>query len=156
LRLDSDDLIPDELQNSVDHGLETLQNLLVRKRHVTLLNAGLGKLCLDANVDCPLLAIVSEVGLYPVFKVHDAFRIDLASRLGAVWQFHFPNLGAQNVAEVAVEGCGTAGVTRPCCALGHGERCLFLYFVGDEIDGATTAVDNEHSVVDLEVEEARL
>jgi hypothetical protein len=102
LRLNGDNLIPDELQNAIDHGLEALQNLLIRKRHVTLLDAGLGVLSLDTDIDRPLLAIVPEVGLYPVLKVHDALGVHLSSRLGAVGQFHLPNLRAQNVTKVSV------------------------------------------------------
>jgi len=102
------------------------------------------------------LTIVSEVGFYPVLEVHDAFGVHFAGCLGAIWEFHLPDLGSEDVAEVAVEGGGTTRVSGSSCALGDGEGLLFFDFVGDQIDGATTAIDNEDGVVYLEVEQTGL
>jgi hypothetical protein len=156
LCLNGNDLIPDKLQDAVHYRLEALQNLLVRECHVAFLNASLWELSLDTDIDSPLLAIVSEVGLYPVLKVHDALGVDLACGFRTIRQFHLPNLGAQDVAKVTVQRRRTTRVTGSCCALGDGERLLFFNLVGDQIDGTTTTIDNQYSVVDLQVEQTSL
>jgi hypothetical protein len=133
-----------------------LENLLVGESHVTFFNGRLWVFGFDTNVDRPLLTIVTEISLYPVLKVHDTFGIDLASRLGSIRQFHLTNLGAEDVGEVAVQRGRTTRVTGTSCALGHGEWRFLLDFVGDQIDSTTTAVNNQQSVVDLQVEQTSL
>ncbi|KAI6753122.1 hypothetical protein HG531_005291 [Fusarium graminearum] len=63
LSLDRNNLVPDELQNTVDNRLEALKNLLVGEGHVTLLNASLRELGLNTDINSPLLTVVSEIGL---------------------------------------------------------------------------------------------
>jgi hypothetical protein len=92
--LNGNNLIPDKFQDTVHHRLEALQNLLIRECHVTFLNTSLWELSLDTDIDSPLLAIVSEIGLYPVLKVHDALGVDFTCGFRSVRQFHLPNLGA--------------------------------------------------------------
>lgn len=150
--MDRNDLVPDKLQDPVDHGFEALQNLFVRKCHVSLFNTSLWELGLDAYIDSPFLTIVSEVGLYSVLEIHDTLSIDLACSSRTVGQLHLPDLRAQDVAEVSVQGGRTTRVTRTRCTFCDGERLLFLYFVGDQIDRTTTAIDNEYGVTNLEVE----
>lgn len=84
LRLNGDDLVADQLQYAVDNRLETLQDLFIRECHITLFDTGFGELGFDSNINGPLLTIVTKVCLYPVFKVHDALRVDLAGSLGSV------------------------------------------------------------------------
>ena len=156
MRLDGNDLVPDKLQDAVHYRLEALQNLLVCECHVTLLDTSLGELCLNADVDRPLLTVVSEVGLYPVLKVHDTFCVNFAGSLGAIRELHLPYLCAQNVTEVSVEGSRTTRVTGSCCALGHGEWLLLLDLVSNQIDGTTTAIDDQYGIMYLEVEKPSL
>jgi hypothetical protein len=87
-----------------------LQNLLVGEGHVSFLNAGLGKLSLNTDIDGPLLTIVSEVGFYSVLKVHNTLGVNLSSSLGSIGEFHLADLRAENVGEVAVESGGTARI----------------------------------------------
>ena len=150
----SDDLVPHQLQDSIHHGLKTLQNLLIRERHITLLNSRLRELSFNAHIHSPLLPVIPKVGLDTVLKVHDALGVHLARRARPVRQLHLADLGAQDVGEVAVERCGAAGVTAAGCAFGDGEGLFVFDFVGDEIDGAATAIDDEDGVAMLEVEEA--
>lgn len=150
--MNGDDLVPDELEDAIDDRLKALQDLLVRECHVTFFNASLGEFGLDTDIDGPLLAIVAEISLYPVLKVHDALGVDFSSRLGAIRQLHLPYLCAENVAEITVQGCGTARVTGSCCAFGHGEWLFLLDLVSDQIDGTTTTINNQNSIVNLEVE----
>lgn len=156
LGLDGNDLVSHKLQNAVDDGLEALENLLVGEGHVTLLDTGLGELSLDTDIDSPLLAVIPEVSLDSVLKVHDALGVDTAGRLGAIGELHLADLCAQDIAEVAVQGSRTARVTRSSRALGDGEGVLLLDLVGDQIDGTTTAIDNQDGVVDLEVQKTSL
>lgn len=81
LSLNGDDLVSYKFENAVDDGLKALQNLLVGESHVSFLNARLGELGLDADVNSPLLPIVAEIGLDSVFKVHDALCVDTAGSL---------------------------------------------------------------------------
>jgi hypothetical protein len=81
LRLNGNDLVSNELQNSVDYRLEALQDFLVCESHVTFLDSSLGELGLDAHVHSPLLTVIPEVGLDSVLKVHDALGVHLASSL---------------------------------------------------------------------------
>jgi len=103
LCLDSNDLIPNQLQDPVHHRFEALQDFLIRERHVALFNTSLREFSLDTNVYSPLLAVVSEIGLYPVLEIHDALRVNFASRLRTVWQLHLPNLCTKDVTEITVE-----------------------------------------------------
>jgi hypothetical protein len=105
LGLDGNDLVSHELQDTVDNGLETLKDLLVGEGHVTLLNTSLRELSLDTNIDSPLLTVVSEISLDSVLEVHDTLGVDSASGLGAIGKLHLSNLGAENVAEITVQGC---------------------------------------------------
>ena len=151
LRLDGNDLVPDELEDAIDDGFETLQDFLVRERHVAFFDTGVWEFGLDADVDGPFLAIVPEIGFDAVFEVHDAFRIHFPRRLRPVRKFHFADLGTQDVAEIAVECCRAARVAGACGALGHGERCFFFDFVGDQVDRSATTVDDENCVAYFEV-----
>ena len=156
LGLDGDDLVADQLEDTVDDGLEALEDLLVGKGHVPLLDASIRKVRLDAHVHRPLLAVVPEVGLDPVLKVHDALGVDLAGGARTVRQLHLADLGAQDVAEIAVQRGRTARVAGTGGAFGDAEGLLLLDFVGDQIDGATAAVDDQDGVADLQVEQAGL
>lgn len=81
LGLNGDYLVADKLQYAVDNRLETLQDLFVCECHVTFFNTGLGELRFNSNINSPFLAIVPEVCFYPIFKVHNALRVDLAGSL---------------------------------------------------------------------------
>ena len=133
-----------------------MKDLLVGEGHVALFDPGIGELGLDADVDGPLLSVVAEVGLDAILKVHDTLCVDLAGRLGSIGQLHLADLGAQDVAEVAIEGGRATGVPRAGRTLGHGEGLLLFDLVGDQIDGAATAVDDEDGVVGLQVQKAGL
>lgn len=156
LRLDGDDLVPHELQDSVHYRFEALQNLLVREGHIALLDTSLRKLGLDTDINSPFLTVVSEICLDSVLEVHDAFGIHLACSLGAIGKLHLPDLGAQDVAEVPVQRCGTARVTRACRALRDRERLLLLNLIGDQIHSTTTTVDNQNCVMHLEIQQTGL
>lgn len=149
LGLNGDNLVANKFEDTVDDRLEALENLLVRKGHVTFLNAGLGEFSFDADVDGPLLTVVSEISLDSILKVHDTLGVDTTGSLGAIGKLHLANLGAQNVAKVAIEGGGTARVTRTGGTLGNGKGILLLDLVGDQIDSTTAAIDNQDSIVDL-------
>jgi len=156
LRLDSDDLIPDKLQDTVDHWLETLQDLLVGEGHVSLLDASLRELGLNTNINSPFLTVVPEISLDSVLEIHDALGVNTTGGLGSIRQLHFPDLCSKNVTEVSIERSRTTRVARTRRALGYCERALILDFVGDKIDSTTAAIDDEHSVVDLQIQETRL
>jgi hypothetical protein len=156
LCLNGDDLISDQFQNPIDHGLETLQNLFVGESHVTFLNGRLRVLSLDTDVDRPFLTIVTEIGLYPILEVHDTFGVDLASGLGSIRQFHLTNLGAEDVGEIAIQRGRTARVTGTSCTLGHGEWRLLLDFVCDQIDSTATTIHDQQGIMDLQVEQTGL
>lgn len=156
LCLNRNDLIPNKLQDPIHDRLKALQNFLVREGHVALLNTSLGELSLDANVDSPFLTVVPEIGLDSVLEVHDALGIHLPGSLRPVWKLHLPNLGAQNVAEVTVQRCRAARITRSGCALGNREWLLFLNLISDQIDRSTTAVYNQNRIMDLEIQETSL
>ena len=79
--MDGDDLVPNQLEDTVDDRLKALQDFLVCEGHVAFLDAGLGELGLDTDVDGPLLAVVAEVGLDSVLEIHDALCVDSAGRL---------------------------------------------------------------------------
>lgn len=111
LRLNRNDLVPNQLQDPVNNRLKALQNFLIRERHVTLLNTGFGEFSLNANVHRPLLPVVSEVRLDPVLEVHDALGVHLARSLGAIRQFHLPDLGPENVGKIAIERGRTARIS---------------------------------------------
>lgn len=81
LSLDGDNLVSYELEDAIDDRLKALQDLLVGECHVTFLNAGLGELGLNTNVNSPLLTIVAEISLDSVFEVHDALCVDTAGSL---------------------------------------------------------------------------
>jgi hypothetical protein len=81
LCLNGNDLIPDQLQDSVHDRLEALQNLFVCEGHVALLDSGVGELSLNAHVHGPLLTVIPEVGLDSVLKVHDALGVHLTGSL---------------------------------------------------------------------------
>ena len=81
LCLDSDDLVSDKLENTVNDRLKALQNFLVGESHVSFLDASLGELGLDTHIDRPLLVVVAEIGLDSVLEVHDALCVDTAGRL---------------------------------------------------------------------------
>jgi hypothetical protein len=81
LRLDGDDLVPNELQNSVHHRLKALQDLLVCEGHVAFLDSSVRELSLDAHIHGPLLTVIPEVGLDSVLKVHDALGVHLTGSL---------------------------------------------------------------------------
>lgn len=156
LCLDGDDLISHQLQDAVHDRLKALEDFLVGEGHVAFLDASLGELSFDAHVDSPLLAVVTEVGFYPVLEVHDALGVHLAGRFGAVGQLHLANLGPQDIAKVAVQGRRAARIARAGGALGDGEGLLLLDLVGDQIDRTTAAIDNQDGIVDLEIQQARL
>ncbi len=156
LGLDSDDLVADELEDAVDDRLEALQNFLVSESHVTFFNACLRELGLDTNINSPLLSVVPEVGLDSVLEVHDALGVHASGGLGAIGRLHLANLGPEDVAEVPVERGRTARVAGSGCALSDCERILVLDLVGDQIDRATTAIDNQDGVVHLQVQKTRL
>lgn len=94
LCLNGNDLVPYQLQNSVYNRLETLQNLLVGKGHITFFDARLWKLSFNTDVHRPFLAVVTEIGFYSVFKVHDALRVHFAGCFRAVGQLHLADLGS--------------------------------------------------------------
>lgn len=156
LRLNGDDLVPNKLQNPVDDRLETLQDLLVGEGHVTFLDTSLREFSFDAHIDSPLLTVIPEVGLYPVLEVHDTFGVNLASDLRAIGKLHLADLCAEDVGEITVQRCRTARITRTSRALCDRERRLLLHFVGDQIDGTTTAVDNEDRIVYLQIQQTSL
>lgn len=85
LCLNGDNLVADQLEDTVHDRLKALKNLLVHKCHVTLLNTSIGEVGLDTHVHCPFLSVVAEVGLDTVLKVHDTLRVDLARRPRAIW-----------------------------------------------------------------------
>jgi hypothetical protein len=153
LSLNSDNLVPNQLQYPIDHGLEALQNLLVRERHIAFLNACFWELSLNTHINSPLLAIVPEICLDPVLKVHNALGVHLTRRLGAVWKLHLTNLGTQDVGEITVQSCRAARVTRTRCALCDCEGLLFFDFICNQVDSATATVDDQDGVVDLEIKE---
>jgi len=156
LSLDGNDLVPHELQDAVNNRLEALQNLLISESHVAFLDTSLGEFRLDTDIDRPFLSVVPEIGLDSVLEVHDALGIDTTGRLGSVGQLHLSDLCAENVAEISVEGCRTARITRASRAFGHCERVLVFDFVRNQIDGTSTTIDDEHRIVDLEVKKASL
>lgn len=145
------DLIAHQLKDSIHDGLEALQDLLIRERHVALLDACVGEVCFDSDIHCPFLAVVAEIGLDTVLEVHDTFGIDLAGRTGTIWQFHLPNLRTEDVAEVPVERGGTTRVSRASGAFCDAERLLFFDFVRNQVDRTTSTVDNQNGVTNLEV-----
>lgn len=151
--MDGDDLIAHQFENSIDDRLEALEDLFIRERHEALFNAGVGELRLDTDVDRPLLAVVAEVGLDAVFKVHDALRIHLPSYPGTVWQLHLTDLRPEDIAEIPVQGGRTARVSRAGSALGDTERLFLFDLVRDQIHGSTTAVDNQDGIADLQVQQ---
>jgi len=53
-RLDGVDLLPYQLQNPLDHGIEALQDLFIRKCHIAILNACSWESSLNANIHSPL------------------------------------------------------------------------------------------------------
>lgn len=156
LRLDSNDLVAYEFQDAIDNGLKALENFFIGKRHVAFLDTSLWEFSLDTNINSPLLAVVAEISLDSIFKVHDALGVYSAGSLGAFGQFHLADLGSQNVTKVAVEGGGTARISGSCSTLGDSERVLVFDFVCNQIDSTTTAVNNEDGVVHLEVEKTSL
>lgn len=97
LGLNSNDLVPHKLQNSVDNRLEALQDLLVGEGHIALLDSSLGEFSLNTHVHGPLLTVIPEVGLDSVLKVHDALGVHLASSLRTVGQLHLADLCAEDV-----------------------------------------------------------
>lgn len=101
--MDSDDLVSDQLQNTVDDGLKALKDLFVGKRHIALLDAGIWEVGLNADIYSPLLSIVSEIGLNPVLKVHNTLRIHLTCRAGPVRELHLTDFRTKDVAEVPIE-----------------------------------------------------
>lgn len=153
LRLDGNDLVPNKLQDAIHHWLKALENFLVGKCHVPFFDPSIWELCFDTNIDRPFLAIVSEIRLDPVFKVHYTFRVHSTGRLRSIGQLHFANLGTQDVAEVTVQGGRTTRIPGSSCAFGDREWSLFLNLVGDQIDRSTTAVHNEDSIPYLEVQQ---
>lgn len=156
LGLDGNDLVSHQLQDSVHDRLEALQDFFVGKGHVTLLNAGLGEFGFNTDINSPFLAIVSEICLDSVLEIHDTLGVDTAGRLRSVGKLHLSNLGPQNVAKVAVESCRTARVTRTSSTLGDSEGVLLFDFVRNQIDSASTTINNQDGVVNLEVEQTRL
>ena len=156
LGLNGNDLVANELENAVHHGLETLENLLIGKGHVPFLDARIGEIGFDTHVDRPLLTVVPEVCLDTILEIHNAFGIDLARRAGSVRELHFADLGAQDVAEVAVQRGRTTRIARSRRAFGHAERLFFLHLVGDEIDGATSAIHDQNGVAHFEIEQSGL
>jgi hypothetical protein len=103
LCLDGNDLVTNQLENTVHHGLETLQNLLIGKGHVAFLNARIREVRLNTNIDRPFLTVVSEVRLDTVLEIHNTLGVNLARSTGSIRKLHFANLGPQDVAEVAVK-----------------------------------------------------
>lgn len=81
LRLNGNDLISNQLENPVDNRLKALQDFFIGKGHVAFFNSSLRELGLDANIDSPLLTIVSEVGLDPVLEIHDTLGVHSAGSL---------------------------------------------------------------------------
>jgi len=102
LGLDGDDLVAHEFQDSIHDWLKTLQDLFVRKGHITLLDAGVRKFSFDTDIDCPLLSIIAEISLDAVFKVHDTFCINFASCFRSIRKFHFSDFCSENVAEISI------------------------------------------------------
>lgn len=92
LCLNGDNLVADQLEDTVHDRLEALKDLLVHESHVTLLNTGIGEVGLDTHIHCPFLPVVAEVGLDTVLKVHDTLRVDLARSSRAIWQLHLTDL----------------------------------------------------------------
>ena len=111
LGLDSDDLVADEFEDAVDDGLETLQDLFIGEGHVTFFNAGVWEFGLNADIDGPFLAVIAEIGLYSVLKIHDAFCVDFTSCLRAIGKLHLSDLGTEDITEVSVQCCGTTRVS---------------------------------------------
>ena len=96
MSLNGDDLVPDELEDAIHDRLKALQYLLIRECHVSILDGRFWKLGFDTNIYGPLLAVVTEVGFYPVLEIHYAFRVDSTSRSRAIWELHLANLGAKD------------------------------------------------------------
>ena len=111
LRLDCNDLIPNQFKNSVDDRLEALQDLLVCESHVAFLDRRLGKFGLDTNIHRPFLTVVSKVGLDSVLEIHYALGIDSSGGPGAVGKLHLSDLCTKNVGKVAIKCGRTARVT---------------------------------------------
>lgn len=103
--MNGDNLVADQLEDTVHDRLKALKDLLVHKCHVALLNTSIGEVGLDTHVYCPFLPVVAEVGLYTVLEVHDTLRVDLARRPRAIRQLHLPDLRAQDVTEVPIQCC---------------------------------------------------
>lgn len=156
LSLNGDNLVADEFENTVDNGLKALQNFLVGESHVAFFNASLRELRFDTDIDSPLLAVVAEISLDSVLEIHDTLGVNAAGNLGSIGQLHLANLGAENIAKVAVKSSGTARITGTSCAFSNGEGVLIFDFVGDQIDGTTATVDDEDGIADLEVQETSL
>jgi hypothetical protein len=156
LGLDGNDLVPHQLQDSVHDRLETLEDFLVRKSHVAFFNPGLWEFSLNPNINGPFLAVVAEIGLYSVLKVHDTFGIHLPCSSRSIGQLHLPDLCTKDVAEIPIQRRRTATVSTASCALGNSEWCLFLNFIGNQIHCSTATVDNEDCVVDLQIQKTSL
>lgn len=154
--MDRYDLIAHQLKDPIYDGLEALQDLLVSERHVTLLDACVREVGFDSDIHCPFLAIVAEVGLDPILKVHDTLGINLACRAGTIRQFHLTNLRTENVAKVPVERGGTTRISRARGAFRDAERLLFFDLIRNQVDRTTSTIDNQDGVTDLEVQQTGL
>jgi len=108
LRLNGNDLVPNQLENAVHHRLKALQNLLVCKGHISFFNARFRELSFNANIYGPFLSVIPEIRLDSVLEVHDAFGVDLARRLRPIRELHLPYLCPQNVRKVSIERGGAA------------------------------------------------
>src|SRR6187402_3394106 len=78
LCLNGNDLISDQLQDAIHHGLEALQNLLVGEGHVSFFDTSFWEFCLDTNIHSPLLVVVPEIGLDSILKIHNTLCVNSA------------------------------------------------------------------------------
>lgn len=102
LSLDCNDLVPYKLQDAVHHRLKALKDFFVGKCHVTFFDPSIWELCFNADIDSPLLAVISEIRLDSVFEIHYTLCVHSTGCFRSIWQFHLANLCAQDITEVAV------------------------------------------------------
>jgi hypothetical protein len=104
LSLNGDDLITDQLKDPVDNGFKALQNFFVGEGHVAFLDTSLWEISFNADVDSPFLAVVPEIGLDTILKVHDTLGVHLSGRSRTIGKFHLADLGSEDIAKVPVQG----------------------------------------------------
>jgi hypothetical protein len=103
--LNGDNLIANQLENTVHNRFKALKNLFIGEGHVALLDAGVREVSLNTHIYSPLLPVVTEIGLDAVLKVHDTLRVYLACSPRAIRQLHLTDLRSQDVTEIPVQCC---------------------------------------------------